>query len=72
MATLIRHPFNDAVINFDKFTDIRKCSKNPTHVDFYVNPQAENERGNPDYTINFKTTEERDTWFEGLFEAATK
>ena len=62
----INHPINDALINISEYKDIRCCPKNPTHVDFYLNPQTENERGTPDYTIEFKTQEQRDNWFSDL------
>lgn len=57
------------IFNVLRYADIRCCSKNPTHVDFYINPQAEGERGAPDFVLEFETEEERDSWF-GLLKSA--
>ena len=62
----VRHPYNEQAFDVNEYADIRCCNKNPTHIDFYKAPQAEGERGNPDFTIEFKTKEERDQWFLAL------
>lgn len=65
----IKHPTENAIINIEQYTDVRTCPKNPTHIDFYLTPQAEGERGTPDYTMVFKTKKARDEWFSNLRDA---
>jgi hypothetical protein len=65
MAHLLKHPTESVLVNLDKFSIIKPCSINPTHVDFYINPVKDGERGQPDYTIIFNTELQRDAWFKG-------
>ena len=62
----VQHPLNQCIFDVLKYSDIRCCNKNPTHLDFYEKPQAEGERGNPDFTIEFNSQHHRDLWFDQL------
>lgn len=68
----ILHPNDKHLINLAKYADIRCCPKNPTHIDFYVTPQADVERGNPDFILEFETEEKRNDYFESIFNAVSE
>lgn len=62
----IKHPYENIIINTDKYADIRCCTVNPTHLDFYQTAVPAGQRGEPNFTIVFKTSEEKEAFFTGL------
>lgn len=61
----IKNPTTAGIINIDRYGEIRPCSINPTHVDFYIDPVPhDKERGKPDFTLIFDDQADRDAWFK--------
>lgn len=63
----IRHPKEKAIINPSRYAEIRCCTVNVTHVDFYEQPKPPNkERGKPAFIVVLDDQEARDKWFEKI------
>ncbi len=62
----IKHPKDNSLINTSMYADIRCCSVNVTHVDFYLKPLPAGKRGKPALTVVLDTQEDRDAWFKKL------
>lgn len=60
----IKHPTQNAALEISRYGEIKPCTVNLTHLDFYLTPHdPEKERGEPNYIIEFPDQEERDRWF---------
>lgn len=61
-------PDGETIIETDDYKFIHACSKNKTHIDFYMEPPVPGERGQPDVIFTYKTKRERDDAFSFLTE----
>lgn len=68
----VKHPKDNSLINSSLYADIRCCSVNVTHVDFYLKPLPAKKRGKPALTVVLDTQDERDDWFKEITKALTK
>lgn len=69
----IKHPTERTILDISRYAEIRPCSVNVTHVDFYLEPMnPKKERGNPDYIFVFDTQVARDNWFKKFSAKVTK
>lgn len=59
----IKHPKDRSLINTSIYADIRECSVNVTHVDFYKKSMPAGKRGKPDLTVVLDSESEREKWF---------
>ena len=62
----IKHPKDDSLINASLYADIRVCTVNVTHVDFYLKALPAGKRGKPTLTVVLDTQKERDQWFKKI------
>lgn len=63
----IKHPLEDGLLEVSRYAQIKPCTVNVTHVDFYLTPHdPKKKRGKPDYILVFDTQKERDVWFKKL------
>lgn len=62
----IKHPLDKSLINTSYYKDIRCCSVNVTHVDFYTDALPAGKRGKPELTVVLDTQEDRDAWFKKI------
>lgn len=68
----LKHPFEDSILDLEKFTEIKACTVNLTHLDFYTKAIEDGkERGKPAFIITFPTQEERDEYFKKLLKDLT-
>lgn len=72
MSIFVKNPNDESLINVSMYSDIRPCTVNKTHVDFYLEPMEEGKRGKPDFTVVLGSERERDEWVKTLQELLTK
>lgn len=68
----IRHPTDKSLINTLEYADIRCCTVNVTHVDFYTKGLKAGKRGKPALVVVLDDQEKRDAWFEKISKQLTK
>lgn len=68
----IKHPKDASLINTCYYADIRCCSVNVTHVDFYIKGMPAGKRGKPAVTVILDDEKERDAWFKSVTSQLTK
>ena len=72
-SMFIKHPLETGVLEISRYAQIKPCTVNLTHVDFYLTPHnPKKKRGNPDYILVFDDQKERDAWFKKFSNSVTK
>lgn len=65
MSGFIKHPFERTIIDVERFSEVKCCTVNKTHIDFYKECiPAGKEHGEPDLIIKFESEEQRNEWFD--------
>lgn len=65
MHIFIKNPLEPGMIEISRYGQIKPCTVNLTHVDFYLKPLKKGQkRGKPEFILSFDTQKERDIWFK--------